>query len=159
MDTRKLSSANQTLDRAELDSHADTCWAGANTTVLEYTGTKVSIQPFTNKYKAIKDILVATVAMVYDCPKTGRTYLLILNEALYIGKKLQYTLLCPNQLRDDGVKVENIPRQFGLSSKHAILVPRDDADTIKLPLKMEGIISYLITRQPTSEEILSCERL
>jgi hypothetical protein len=83
MDTRRLSSANQTVDRAELDSQADTCSAGANTAILEYTGTKVSLQPFTNTYKAIKDIPVAMVATVYDCPKTGHAYLLILKEALY----------------------------------------------------------------------------
>jgi hypothetical protein len=57
------------------------------------------------------------------------------------------------------VKVEDTPWQFNLGSKHAILILREDASMIKLSLKMKGIISYLITRQTTSEEIKNCERL
>jgi hypothetical protein len=99
MDTQKLSVSvtNQIVDRSELDSHADICCAGANTAGIYYTGTKVNVQPFTNTYQAIKDIPVAQVATAYDCPPTGRTFLLIVNEALYFGKKVPFTLLRPNQ--------------------------------------------------------------
>jgi hypothetical protein len=51
MDMRKLTATKKLVERSELDSHADTCCAGANATVLKYTGAKVSVQPFTDTYK------------------------------------------------------------------------------------------------------------
>jgi hypothetical protein len=51
------------LNQSELDSHADTCVAGANTRVMDYTDTKVSVSPFSDSYEAIKDVPIAMVAM------------------------------------------------------------------------------------------------
>jgi hypothetical protein len=116
IDPQRLSLvAKQTIKRAELDSHANTCCTGANSTVIEYTGVKVSVHPFTDTYHLMKDVPKPTVATAYDCPSTCPTYLLIINEALYFGKKLQCTVLCPNQLRDNNVKVDDTPRQYNLN--------------------------------------------
>ena len=59
--------------RLELDTHADTCVAGANTVVLDLTGKHVSVTPFyEEEYELITEIPIATVATAYDCPDTGR---------------------------------------------------------------------------------------
>ena len=83
-------------NKLELDSHADTCCAGANTAVLEYTGEKVNVAPFSGTYKPMADIPIATVGTVWEDPKSGDTRLLVLNETLYFGDKMAETLVCPN---------------------------------------------------------------
>jgi len=136
--------------RCELDSHADTCVAGANTVVIDYTGKTVNVSPFIEEeYEPLKAIPIATVGTAYDCPRTGRVVVLIINEALYFGDRMQHTLLCPNQLRNFGIKVDEAPRQFDPRSTHSIYIPNED---MTIPLQLNGIISGLVTRKPTDAE-------
>ena len=137
--------------RLELDTHADTCVAGANTVVLDLTGKHVSVTPFCEEeYEPMNEIPIATVATAYDCPDTGRVWVLIINEALYFGSKMANTLLCPNQLWQHGKVIEDCPRQFDQLSSHSIFIP---SHNICFPLSLNGIISGLVTRQPTDEEL------
>ena len=97
--------------RLELDTHADTCVAGANTVSLDLTGNHLSVTPFCEvEYESITEIPIATVATAYDCPDTGRVWVLIINKALYFGSKMTDTLLFPNQLQQHGIVVEECPR-------------------------------------------------
>jgi hypothetical protein len=57
-DLRRIFKAQRDLNQSELDSHADTCVAGANTRVTDYTDTKVSVSPLSDSYEAIKDYLL-----------------------------------------------------------------------------------------------------
>ena len=84
---RKASSkklADQLL-RTSLDSHADTCCAGPNFKVIELSGEKVNLFPFSEKLSTVKDIPIATVATIWEDPHTGEMWLLIIHEALYFG--------------------------------------------------------------------------
>jgi hypothetical protein len=47
-DLRWIFKAWRDLNQSELDSHVDTCVAGANTRVMDYTNTKVSVSPFSD---------------------------------------------------------------------------------------------------------------
>ena len=141
--------------RNELDSHADTVVAGDNCVVLEPTGRTVSVSPFSDEYDSIDDIPIATVATAYDCPTTGQVYVLVFNEALYFGSRMDHTLLCPNQLRDYGLRVEDTPRQYNIDSSHSILVPDHQ---LRIPLTLEGIISGFNSRQPTIRELEEIDR-
>ena len=137
--------------RLELDTHADTCVAGANTVSLDLTGNHLSVTPFCEvEYESITEIPIATVATAYDCPDMGRVWVLIINKALYFGSKMANTLLCPNQLQQYGLVIEDCPRQFDWSSSHSIFIPSHD---IHFLLSLNGIISELVTRQPTDKEL------
>jgi hypothetical protein len=142
-------------NKSELDSHADTCVAGANTVPLWYTDHKVSVSPFIGEYAPLDDVPVATVATAYDSQVDGSTIILIINEALYFGDRMAHSLLCPNQLRDFGIVVKDTPKCYDHSSSFSIIIPNTD---IELPLLMRGVISYIDTRRPTEEELLKCER-
>jgi hypothetical protein len=72
--------------------------AGANTIPLWYSDHKVNVSPFIGEYSPINDIPIASVAAAWDDPSTGRTIILVINEALYFGDRMEYSLLCPNQL-------------------------------------------------------------
>jgi hypothetical protein len=111
--------------RSELDSHADTCCGGTNTVVIELTGVNVNVKPFSDEYEAMKDIPVATLGTAYDTAD-GETYILVLHEALYFGDALQQSLWCPNQLRSNGIVVEDVPQQFDKTSSHSIYLPKQN---------------------------------
>mmetsp|Transcript_8644 Transcript_8644/g.12587 ORF Transcript_8644/g.12587 Transcript_8644/m.12587 type:complete len:434 (-) Transcript_8644:3145-4446(-) len=146
----------EVVNRTELDSHADTCVAGANTVPLWYTDTSVSVSPFIGECEPLADVPVASVATAWDHPDTGETYLLIINEALYFGDRMNHSLICPNQLRDFGLIVNDVPSHYDQTSSHSVIIPTTN---LELPLLMRGVFSYLDTRKPTDVELLTCKRV
>jgi len=125
MDLNKIYSPNpdnEYPNRSELDSHTDTCVAGSNTVPVYFTDHSVSVSPFIGEYAPLENVPIATVATAWDDPSCGRTILLIINEALYFGNRMEHSLLCPNQLRCNGVIVNDVPPAFGNSSSHPIIL-------------------------------------
>ena len=104
------------INRCELDSHADTCVAGANTLLIAHDDRKVSVHPFSNDYTPMPDVQIGTVATLWVDPKTNKSYNLIIHEALYLGKVLPDTLLTPNQLRANGCLLYTSPSPRDLST-------------------------------------------
>ena len=140
------------LGRAELDSHADTCCAGATSAVIEYTGKTCDVSPFSKEYDAMKNVPIVKAATAYDDAETGETFILIMGQALYFGDRMENSLLCPNQMRANGVIVDDVPIHLSSDgqSTHSIYIPEE---SIRLPLQLHGCLSYLPTRLPTQEEI------
>ena len=117
----------------ELDMHANTCVAGSNTVLLDLTGKSVSVSPFCEaQYNSIEDVPIATVATAFDCPVTGRVYVVI-NKALYLGDNMHHMLF----------KVDDCPMQYNTTSTHSITVPNSD---LTISLSMRGVISGFTTR-------------
>ena len=135
--------------RCEMDSHADTCVAGNNCTVLEYTGRNATVEAYTPDYPS-KEIPIATVATAYDCPDSGETYVLIINEALYFGDTLSFSLLCPNQLRDNEVHVDERHRTHAPDSIFGIYIP---TTPLHIPFDLDGVIAGFYSRRPTELEL------
>jgi hypothetical protein len=129
------------------------CVAGANTRVTDYTDTKVSVSPFSDSHEAIKDVPIATVATACDDLATGDVIVLYIHEDLYFGDRMSHTLLCPNRLRATGWIGQDVPKQFDAESAHAII---DPTGTLRTPLEMSGMISYLPMWRPTDEELETC---
>ena len=122
---------------------------GSNMEVLELMGEKVMVTPYSDQYDAIMDIPIATVVMIWENPKNGELWMLVIHEALYFRNKLKESLLCPNQLRVAGNVVQDVPIQFDASSSHLISVP----GTLEIPLEMHRVISYLDTWLLMAEEL------
>jgi hypothetical protein len=154
MDLSKIHQPTDDSNRSELDSHAYTCLAGTNTVPLGFTDETVSIAPFIGEYSPLKDVPIASVATAWDSPEDGRTLILVINKALYFGNRMNHTLLCPNQLWFNGIKVHDMPKACDPSSPRAIIIPGQ----IQFPLELHGVISFLKTRKPTEEKILKCDR-
>jgi hypothetical protein len=114
----------------ELDSHADTCVAGSNTIILEYTDQVVSISAFSDQLEVMKNIPIGTVATAYDDPSDGTTTILIIHQALLMNDIVKTTLLCPNQLKSHGLIVDDVPIHISHPSQapstHSIYIPIDD---------------------------------
>jgi hypothetical protein len=142
-------------NKSELDSHADTCVAGANTVPLWYTDAKVSISPFIGEYSPLENIPIATVATAWDSSVDGSTIILIINEALYFGDRMNHSLLCPNKLRDFGLIVNDVPKSYDalLHIQSSYLMGR-----LNYPSKCGESSHIWKLKEPTDEELLKCPR-
>jgi hypothetical protein len=140
----------------ELDSRADTCVTGANCVVLEETAQNVSVSAFTDSHKPLENTPIITAATAYDDEITGTTYILILGQVLYLGQHMKNSLICPNQLRANGLTVDDCPKHLAPQnqpSTHSIYAPMED---LNIPLKLQGVTSFFTTRTPTVHEVETC---
>ena len=153
-DLHRVASSSEDDDypRCELDSHADTCVAGSNALEIEHIdGRTVTVSPYSDEYEPKSGIHISTVAYLWEDPDSGKAYILIVHEALYFGDQLMNSLLNPNQIRDNGIGVDDVPRQFEKTSSHSIHIPEHD---LTIPLTLNGVISGFECQKPTWEEYM-----
>ena len=156
----RVESLKTTTQRTELDSHADTCVISQHNALITYDyDTPVTVTGFTDK---VGNMTCKTVTGViaYDTHE-GNTYYLHLHQALQIDD-IQNNLLCPMQLRDRGLRVNDEPKHMVLNpteSHHAITIPAEEGrDELHIPLSLCGVTHYFPTRKPTREEYDKSER-
>ena len=135
----------------ELDTHADTTVLGSNCVILSYTGKECEVSPYSSEYKAVRNVPVVTGATVWTNTMDGTAYLLIFHESLWMGDKLDHTLVSPNQLRDYGVSIQDNP-----FDTKPLSITTDDAS---VKLYSEGTIICGDTRMPTESKLGQLPRL
>ena len=115
----------------ETDSNADTCCLGTNFVINSYTGRSADVYPYENAYKPITNVPIVAVATAYDDPITHATFILVFHKALFYGKKLDHSLINPNQVRANGIPYRDNPynHERGLSIQ---------ADPLSIPLLTDG---------------------
>ena len=67
-----------------------------------------------------------------------------------MGSKLKHSLINPNQVRYNGVRVMDDPTQNGLG-----IHTKDN----HIKMRMRGIVCYTNTRVPSAQELLECDRI
>ena len=153
---RNLSSLRNTQPhhaRCELDSHADTCALGSNFIPLYFTGRACDVTPYnSDSYEPERDVPIVSGATAYTCQRSGQTYILVVNEGLWFGEKLQNTLFNPNQLRFAGVTVADNP--FNTAEPISI-----DHSELTIPLSISGTTIFLDTTTPTQVELDTCPHI
>jgi hypothetical protein len=95
------------IARNELDTHADTCCAGANWSFMELIGEICNVNPFLDSYQPIQEIPVARCCMVWTNQDDSVEYLLVGDQMLWFGTQLPHSLINPNQLRAYGIDVND----------------------------------------------------
>ena len=136
--------------QCDLDLHADTCIAGKAFKVVETTNKTCKVYPYSDEYTP-KIVNVVNLITAYDSPE-GETFILLVNEALSMPN-LEPSFLCPNQLRSNGIIVNDCPRQFDSLSNHSIHI---DEYNLTIPLYMDGIMSMIPVRYPKKHEEEQC---
>ena len=152
-----VSSVHIQEGRSELDSHADTCVAGATWKVMEYTGVVCDVYPYSDSYKPLKQVPVVEAVTAYD-HLTGETFILVLAQAFYLGDQQEPSLLCPNQMRSYRIVVDDVPRHLSgnCASTHSIYILSMD---LQIPLELDGVISYINTWYPNESEVENCTHI
>jgi hypothetical protein len=134
----------------EMDSHADTIVCGANCAILHYTGKECDVSPYTDAYEAIKSVPIVQAGTAYDDNDTGETFILVFNQAIWMGDKMDNTLVNPNQLRSFGITVQDNPFDAAPTYVSA------ESDDFSFPLNCQGTILSAATRTPTDLELQTC---
>jgi hypothetical protein len=125
--------STDTFYRCDLDSHADTSCAGKGFTMLGKHVKLVNVIGYSRDLPTVKDVPVGTVCAAWTSEKTGQAYLLVLHECLYMPDRLDHSLLCRNQIRSNGLIVDDTPNQYSPNSTHSI---HDRITGITIPLHM-----------------------
>lgn len=142
--------------RSDLDSHADTCVVGPSYAIIDRgRGETCDVYPYSDAYAPVKNVPIVKAGTAYD-HTNGETVILVACQALYMEKQFP-SLLCPNQMRANGVVVEDTPGHLSKgTSSHSIYFPEGD---LRIPLRMDGVISFIPTRTPTETELSNCRHV
>ena len=79
--------------RTELDSHANMPVVGINCFILSYTDKTAVVSPYTPEYDT-KEVPIVDAALLYECRYTGKQYIFVLRNALFVPA-MQHNLLVP----------------------------------------------------------------
>ena len=148
---------SQTECRSEIDNHADTCVVGTKTALLIHDYDRpVKVHGYDDGVREIEACRTVRAVIAYDHPESGDTYMLVLHQAILIPQ-MENNLLCPLQMRDNDVRVNDEPKFMALTptdNHHAIVINGSDQDQqqVNIPLSIRGVISYFPLRKPTREE-------
>ena len=94
------------------DSYADTCCAGKHAWVESFVeGRTVSASGFSNTMEVLENLPLANVLYAYDTQE-GETFILRVNNAIYLGGNMTDSLLCPNQCRENGIMIDTRPKIY-----------------------------------------------
>ena len=144
--------------RTELDSHADTSVVGRNTALLIHDyETPVRVQGYNEDAGKRSNCRIVSAVVAYDHPASGDVYILVIHQAILIPS-MPHNLLCPMQLRDHGLTVNDEPKYMALNpteEHHAIMFCDHNAQgggPLRIPLELHGVTSYFPSRKQTKEE-------
>jgi hypothetical protein len=130
-----------------MDSHANTIACGSNCTTMHFTDKVCDVSPYADTYEAIKSVPIVQAATAFDHPDTGETTILILNEAIWMGDKMNHALVNPNQLRAFGLTVQDNP--FSAAPTYIAA----EGHEFVMPLTSKGTTLGVTRRTPASQEL------
>ena len=107
----------------------------------------VNVTPFSDEFGMMPEVTVVHAAAAYDCPITGNSTMLIINDALYI-REMEHNLLPSIMMRLNGLLVDKFPKfpcKNPMIETHYIFFLTENT---QLPLSLHGTTSYISTRTP-----------
>eukprot|EP00956_Cyclotella_meneghiniana_P022884 scaffold43789_cov35-Cyclotella_meneghiniana.AAC.2 len=141
----------------ELDSHANMVVVGKNATIISRTGKYADVHAFSDECDHLSQIPIVDVAFAYDCQYSGKTFLLIVRNALYV-ESMDRNLIPPFIMREAGLIVNDVPRihcYTDLDNDSHCIICREIG--LKIPLRLRGIFSYFSTRPLNQDELDNCD--
>ena len=117
---------------------------------MHYSNRECDVSPYRDDYAPIKNVPIVQAATAYQSVYTGQIYILIFNEALWMGDQLDHTLINPNQLRHHGIKVQDNP-----TSDEPLYIMTENSD-FNMELKMKGTVIFAETFTPSEKELHNC---
>jgi len=130
----------------EMDSNADTCCLGRNFIILGYTQRVAEVYPYDANMPPTR-VPIVSGATAYDVPGSNETIILVVNEGLYFGTKLDHSLFNPNQIRSYKIPVWDNPfdemrPDMGI-----------DLGSYFVPFQSKGTKIRFKSRSPTEREL------
>ena len=145
------------LGSTQLDSHANMVVIGDQATIIQTAQQTADVRPFSNECSKLEQVPIVDAAFAYDCPHSGKVYMLVVRNALHINS-MGHNLIPPFIMREAGLKVNDVPRIHcgeNVSEESHSVISKEPS--LKIPLQLDGIFSSFPTRKLTHEEIENCE--
>ena len=126
---------------------------GSSAYILNESGESAEVNAFSPDYPT-RNIPIVDAALQYESPYDGKTYILVIRNALYVPS-MKNNLIPPFILREAGIEVNDVPK-----------IHMDDPDemahslfftetNLRIPLSLWGIFSYLPVSKPSEDELTS----
>ena len=146
----------------DLDSHADTCVLGNNALMVETPHPpRTAIVSFADPSMGSVEKPILSGALLYTSTTTGKSVILIIHQAIHIDS-MEHSLLCPMQLRDNDVFVDECPKSKAENptiDTHTIRATSSDGTTVRFPLRLRGVTSTLVVSKPTLAQYNECDHV
>ena len=124
---------------------------GDDVLVTHDSGKSANVGPFSEQLGKISNVPIVDCVVAHDCSYSGKTYYLAMYNALYIPS-MKENLIPPFVVRRQGNVVNDIPKiqVFNPTEEdHCIIL---DDGNVRIPLKLDGTMSYFHTRKPRMDE-------
>jgi hypothetical protein len=121
--------------------------------VLTPTYRTADVYAYDTSIKHLENVPIVSGATAYDDPITGDTYILVFNESLFYGEKLDHSLVNPNQLQAYVIPLWDNP----YDPMHSLSIEVNSMMTI--PLRAFGTKVGFRTRTPMTVELQTCEHI
>ena len=92
------------MRKTELDSHANMLAFGSEWYVVFYLGRSSVVNAFSDKVGTIDSVPLFDVVVAHDCPITGKTYLLVARNVMYVPS-MDRSIIRPFIFREVGLEV------------------------------------------------------
>ena len=117
-----------------------------NIVVLEYTTRTAYVYAYDKGIAPLNDVPIVSGAIEWVDPDSGQNYIIVINEALYYGTKLDHSLINPNQIRAYGVPFWDNPydKEIGLNI--------EVDDNVNIHMNTMGKKIQFESRSPTNKE-------
>jgi hypothetical protein len=140
------------VGKHEMDTRTDTFVAGANFLACKFNWTTCEVIPFSSEYEATtKGIPIVSATTAWTNEQTGEMVILYFHQILWYGKRMQQSLLNPNQLRHYGQSVcddvTDKNRAFGIEIN----------DEVVISFQMSGTTIFFDSRVPSRWEMDNCQ--
>ncbi len=136
----------------ELDSHANMAVAGNGVLVISKSGMSATVTPFSLDIPPMEDVEIGDVAMAYDDPIHGTTYLLVMCNMLLIPT-MNHNLLPPFLAREAGLKIDETPKcraDCPSVLNHSIF---DPITGMHIHMALNGICLYFVMQKLNIDEM------
>ena len=117
----------------DIDARADTICLGANWRLSSASGQCCDVYGLHDDFKGTKDIPIARVATLI-CDEHRRVHILIVNQAIYFGSSLDYSLISPNKVIHFRIPVSDNPydsgQDFGIDHEYQFIPFNTEGSTV-----------------------------
>ena len=120
--------------RTKLDTHANMPVLGIHCYIIAQLGKTATVQPYRPDYEPM-DIPLVHAAVQYDCPYSGKAYVLVIRNALYVST-MTHNLIPPFIMREAGISVNDVAKihvENPTNMDHAVVFKDTD---FKIPLSL-----------------------
>ena len=143
--------------RTDMETHANMPVVGSEVFILADLGKTMEVYPYTPDYKPLSVQLV-DAAVRYECPFSGKVYILVIRNALYVPS-MNHNLLPPFIMREAGILVRDTPKihmEEPSEEDHAITFPETG---FRIPLSLSGTFSFFPTTKPSVDDLIDPEEV